>query len=382
MAAVRVLPARAWALLAVWASSFTLLHLDHSAVSWRFFAFGGRVLASDGLTGGLHTYAAHPVLQIGPLALLAASGFDLLGSAGRVAAVLALAAEGLALVGIIGTTKIGGAAPSQRRLLAAAVVLLPIWMELAFHYTHFDDGLALLFAALAVRAAADGRGLAVGVFLALAIDSKPWAVGFAPLLLAVPRGRRRTPALACAAGVAAAWLPFVVADARTLGAAGFRIPVTATSALRALGVASSSTPSWDRPVQLLGGALLALAAVRTGRWPAVLFAALAVRVLIDPGTYAYYTSGLVLAALYVDLFLVRARIPVYAIAAAVAIYAVRAAPIDFATLGALRAGYCLVAAGTLFLLPRDGVSGVLVRFREPELWQFGARRHRERRMRE
>jgi hypothetical protein len=358
MALFRVLPRRAWALLSVWAASFALLHLGHSAVSWRFFAFGGRVLARAGVGGGLHTYAAHPVLQIGPIALLAASGLDLLGHVGRLAAVILLAAEGLVLVGIIGTTRIGGVVPSQRRLLAAATVFLPVWMELAFHYAHLDDGLALLFAALAVRAAADERGLAAGVFLALAVDSKPWAAAFVPLLLVVPRARRSAAAVACAAGVAAAGLPFVLADARTLAAAGFRIPITATSALRVLGVTGSSTPSWDRPAQLVGGALLALAAVRTGRWPAVLFAAIAVRILIDPGTYAYYTSGLVLAALYVDLFLVRSRVPVYAAAAGVAIYAVRATPIDFAALGALRAGYCLVAAATLFQLRPVQRSGI------------------------
>jgi hypothetical protein len=75
-----------------------------------------------------------------------------------------------------------------------------------------------------------------------------------------------------------------------------------------------------------------------------------VRVLIDPGTYAYYTSGLVLAALLVDLYLTRNRIPVYAVSAAVLVYAARALPIDLGTLGTLRAVYCILAIASLFLL--------------------------------
>lgn len=303
-----------------------------------------------GTGGGLHIYAAHPALQFGPLALVTAAGFHLLGSAARVAAVLSLSGVGLLLLYVLGTTRIGGVRPTRRRLFVAGLVFLPVWAELAVHYAHVDDALALLFTLLAVRCVSEQRGIAAAVLLACAADSKPWAAAFLPLLLALPAGQRPRAAGTSIAVVAAGWLPFVIADPRTLRVTAFAIPNSATSALRALGVTSTTTPSWDRPTQLVLGCLVAAAAVRTGRWPAAIFAALSIRLLIDPGTYAYYTSGLVLAALLVDLYLTHRQIPMYALSAAIAIYAARALPIDLGTLGTLRAGYCLFAVASVFLL--------------------------------
>ena len=341
---------RAWWLLAVWAVIWSLPHVGQTAVSWRFFDLGSRTLLAGGPAGGLHVYAIHPALQFGPVALLTAVGFHVFGAGARVAAVLALSGLGLLVLYVIGTTPIGGTCPSRRRQFLAGLVFLPLWTELAVHYAHLDDALALLFALLAVRCVGAQRNVAAGVFLACAADSKPWAVAFLPLLLALPAGRRLRSAFIWAVGVTAAWLPFVIADVRTLRVTAFAIPNTATSALRALGVTSTTTPSWDRPVQIALGCLVAAAAVRTGRWPAAIFAALAVRLLIDPGTYAYYTSGLVLAALLVDLHLTRRHIPLYATSAVLVIYAARALPIDVGTLGTLRAVYCVLAIGSVFLL--------------------------------
>jgi hypothetical protein len=89
--------------------------------------------------------------------------------------------------------------------------------------------------------------------------------------------------------------------------------------------------------------------VRTGRWPAVLFAAISVRLLFDPGTYAYYTSGLVLAAILVDLLLTKRRVPLYALTALALVYVARATSLDAHALGLLRASYCIAALTTLFL---------------------------------
>lgn len=47
--------------------------------------------------------------------------------------------------------------------------------------------LALFFTALAVRSVTRGNAALTGVFLALAMDSKPTALAFVPLLLALPR---------------------------------------------------------------------------------------------------------------------------------------------------------------------------------------------------
>ena len=81
----------------------------------------------------------------------------------------------------------------------------------------------------------------------------------------------------------------------------------------------------------------------------MLFAVIAVRLLFDPQTYAYYTSGLVLAAVLVDLFVARSRFPIYSCSAVVAVYALRATPLDYAALGEIRATYCITALASLFL---------------------------------
>ena len=340
-----------WLILAGWTLAWSTIHTDRAAVSWRFFDLGARTLLSRGAGGGLHIYATHPALQFGPIALVAAAGFRLLGDVDRIAAVLSLSGLGLFMLSVIGSTRIRGVCPTPRRLFFGGLVFLPVWTELAVHYAHIDDALALLFTLLAVRCVSRQQGFAAAILLACAVDSKPWAAAFLPVLFVLPRGRQRIgSALTWTAAVAAGWLPFVIADSRTLRVTSFAIPNTATSALRALGVSSTATPSWDRPAQILLGAALAAIAVRSGRWPAAIFTALAVRLLIDPGTYAYYTSGLVLAALLVDLYLTQRQIPVYAFSATAAIYAARVLPVHLALLGTLRAAYCVLAVASTFML--------------------------------
>jgi hypothetical protein len=321
------------------------------AVSWHFFDAGARLLFSASGGGGLHLYAHHPVLQIGPLALLVAAPLRVADPwHGRVAAVLLMTALGPILLWLIGRLKIAGAhGVSRRRLTFAGMVLIPVWVEVATHFAHLDDVLALAFAVLAMHAIELERPLLAGLLLGCAADSKPWAAAFIPLVFALaPRLRLRATAV-WVISIAAAWLPFVLVDPASFRVTSFTIPNTASSALRALGIYDPRTPVWDRPLQLILGCLLAWAVVRSGRWPAALFAAITVRVLLDPGTYAYYTSGLVLAAILVDLFLTRRRIPLYALTAGVVVYAARATPLDPHTLGVLRAIYCVTALTTLFL---------------------------------
>jgi hypothetical protein len=123
--------------------------------------------------------------------------------------------------------------------------------------------------------------------------------------------------------MAAAWLPFVLADPLTLQAGRFSIPNDASSSLRALGIAAASTPAWDRPVQLLLGIALGALAVRRGRWLVVPAVVLSVRMLLDPGAYSYYTSGLLLATVVLDLGWRRTRWPWVSIGVALGLYAVR-----------------------------------------------------------
>jgi hypothetical protein len=307
--------------------------------SWNFFPKGARLLFSD---RGLHLYATAPNLQIGPLAFLVAEPLRYLGpSSGRYTAVVLLTALGPLTLFLASRIGFRGAVVSNGRLLLAGLVLLPVWCEVATHFAHLDDVLALLLGLWALISVGRRRPIVVGLLLAAAADSKPWAIAFAPLILALASPLRLKAALAWLGGLAIAWLPFLLADSRTMRAARFRIPTAASSSLRVFGVHAGHTPSWDRPAQILLGIAAATLVVRRGGWPAVLLAAIAARLLLDPATKPYYTSGLVVAAIVVDLWLTDRRIPAFAIGAVLLLYAVRATGLPPHELGELRALYCV-----------------------------------------
>jgi hypothetical protein len=218
---------------------------------------------------------------------------------------------------------------------------VPLWMELAVHYSHLDDALALALAAAAAWAAAARRGWA-GPLLGAAIAAKPWAAGFLPLLWALPPGRRRSGVLWAIAVPLGAWLPFAVADPGMVWSTShFTIQNASDSALRILGVHAARTPGWCRPAQLLGGVAVAALAVRRGRWPAVLLAAVAVRLLLDPGTYDYYTAGGLVGALMVDVVLERRRWPLASSVAFAGLYAPHLARLPARLCGELRVVTCV-----------------------------------------
>ncbi|MGZ4436531.1 MAG: hypothetical protein ACXVW6_02755, partial [Nocardioidaceae bacterium] len=186
------------------------------------------------------------------------------------------------------------------RLLLAAVVLVPAWTVLAVRWGHLDDVLAMAGGVLAVRAVCARRPLAAGLALGAALAAKPWAVGFLPLLLALPRGRLR--GLGAAASVAAAaWLPFLVADPRTLDALHPPVALTPASGLHTLGARGRVVPSWGRTAQLLLSPAVALVVALAGRWPGVLLVSVAVRLALDPQDNGYYVASAALAAVVFDL---------------------------------------------------------------------------------
>jgi len=345
--------------MALWAAA----HAGHALVSWHFFADGAALLRSAEPGAGLHLYATHPQLQIGPLTFLAATPLGGLPAwlSGSVAAV-AIAATGPAV--LLSLSHLPGLTVTNRQRGLAGAVLMPVWAELAVHYAHLDDALALVLLMLALHTAARSRSIPTAVLLAASAGAKPWAVAFVPLLLVLPRDRWHRAIAVWLGAVVAAWLPFVVADTRTLHASGFAIPNVASSSLRALGVTSVSTPSWDRPVQLLVGVLLGVVAVRRGRWLVVPAVVLAVRMLLDPGAYPYYTAGLVLATVLLDLGWRRTRWPWVSMGVVLGLYAVRfMGPLTRtdAQLGVLRAatllGVLAVALGPELRLRHDARSG-------------------------
>ena len=304
-----------WIVLIAWTAVWTAWNDRVGGYSWHYFRDGAWLLSHHSVPGGgLHLYATHPQLQIGPLALL----FAVPGQVLPPQVTLLLVEIGLAVLGLalLRTVEQARAHLTQRPvrlplLLAIGAVLIPVWSQVAVHYTHLDDALALAFGVVALRALVAHRPILTALALAAAADAKPWALGFAVLLAELPARHRRRAALTTAAAVAALWLPFVIADPQTLMIGRFTIETAADSALHALGVHDPATPPWDRPAQLILGALVGLLAIRRRRWPQVLLAVIAARLLLDPQTYPYYGSGLLIAAAAADLLQRRRTLPVW-----------------------------------------------------------------------
>jgi hypothetical protein len=209
---------------------------------------------------------------------------------------------------------------SDRRWFFAALLILPVWAEVAVHWEHVDDAAALFCAVLGLRLIRTGHPLGAAAAFALAVDFKPWAVPLAAVLAAAPR--RQWPAVAgiWVAIVAIVWAPFLLADAGTLGITSFAIPIDHASTLHLVGVPGSVTPSWDRYAQVGLAVLLAVLAVVRRRWAAVFLIVVAVRLLLDPATKNYYDAGLVIGAGIFDVVLASGLVPLMTIVATVFVY--------------------------------------------------------------
>lgn len=133
----------------------------------------------------------------------------------------------------------------------------------------------------------------------------------APVLLGLSHNKVKTLALAAAVAVLP-WLPFLLADPNTVNVGRYSWAVVNGSGLHALGF-GPVTPSWLRPVEFtLGFTVAALVARRS--WVAAPLAGLAVRVALDPLTWAYYGVGPIAAAALVDVTRAR-KIPVWSLSA-------------------------------------------------------------------
>ncbi|WP_037862308.1 hypothetical protein [Streptomyces sp. NRRL S-340] len=296
------------ALLTGWTVLWFLVAERHGAVSWHYLRSGEELLFNQVPGGGLALYAHHPELQIGPVSFLVAALFGPFPAAlGENLAEAFMSGLGLYMLVLIGRTAaeygLGTGTNHKRlqqRVLVAGAAFIPMWVEVSVRFAHLDDVLALFFTTLAVRALVRGNATAVGVFLALAVDSKPWAVGFLPLLLALPRPGRLRAAAWTVGLVAAAWLPFYLTHLETFAAARFTIPNQPASALRWFGVNDPATPWWDRPAQMGLGIALGALAVRRGRWAAVVVLAADARIVLDPSVYTYYNASVLLGTLIWD----------------------------------------------------------------------------------
>ena len=345
-----------WWLLWPWAAAWAAVWTMQAGQSWHFFAQGGQLLLGAGPGTRFQLYAAHPDLQIGPLALVISALTQLLGThAGEIVALTAMSLTGPLVLAGVWRLVPGAERPRRFRLLFSGLVFLPVWSELTTHFGHLDDLLALCFSVAAMHAVARRHPVWAGLAIAAAADAKPWAAAFVPLLLALPRRQWLTALAAFTGGLAVAWLPFLLAEPKTLAVARFTIPNDPSSALRVLGVTAPQTPWWDRSAQLALGIAGGCLAVRRGRWQAVPLIAMSARILFDPGVYAYYTSGVLLGAIIVDLVLARWRLPWATIAGAALLYAARSThaliPFNLHELGVLRLAFAVGAPVAVLAVP-------------------------------
>jgi hypothetical protein len=359
-----------------WTLAWFAILAPRGGIAWTYFTEGSRMLfdgvqGSHSPAGGLHLYASQPQLQIGPLSFAVAQLLRHIGpDQGLVTAQIALTAVGLVLVHAIAVIAAEvrpslAARPGRLRCteLVGGAVFLIAWVELSVAYTHLDDGLALALAVLAVRSLVTGQPGLAGVCLGLAADAKPWALVFLPVLL-VAAGRARWRAVGCAlAAVAAAWLPFVLADPGTVAAAHYTITNLPASGLRALGVTDPRTPPWDRPAQLVIGWVLGAIAVWRRRWAAVILLGVGARIALDPAVHGYYTAGVMVGALLWDMLGTRRPYPAWTLASFAALNVAPLVTTDAALLGQLRLGLVLTFTAALLLgpdrwyppLPRPGL---------------------------
>lgn len=324
---------------ALWVVAWYIALSVHGGGSWHFFVTGSRVLSDldDGSRSGLHVYAEHPLLQIGPVALGVAWALGWVSDGhGLPAAQLVGAAAGVVVVLLVRLvarrvqTVAGVAGPptSDLVLLVAGICFAPVWLYAAVSSTHLDDILALTCGVAAVALATSHHPVWAGVTVALAVDSKPWALPFVIVLLALPSLRSRAIGVSVAAlGTVLAWLPFFIAEPQTMRAVRYTIATTALSGLHVFDVAAARTPTWDRPLQTVLGMTLAGVAVWRGRATGVILLVMASRLALDPGTNRYYAAGLATGALLWDLTGSRRRWPWWSLTVVLVLHFARWFPV-------------------------------------------------------
>jgi hypothetical protein len=346
-----------YVLITIVAYLFCVVNL-HSRGDWEFFVRGSQLLFGEHhvhslLPGGFRLYANYPETQIGPLSLLVATPFRIFGDNSRGAAAVALTAAAPTLIYAMERLArrmhpSGGDLEEMARricVLVGGLLLAPAWSLVATSFTHLDDVLVLGCACAAMWYVACGRPALLGTAIGLAIAAKPWGVILLPLVL-VHRGPRLVRSIVAAATVAAlAWMPFVLADRHTLSAIRPNTDVSPASVIHLLGTSLDATPSWVRPTQLVAGMIVGVIAIARGRWPAVLVAGIVTRLLLDPGTWGYYSSGAVFAALAWDLLRRRRPRPAWTVVTFAALVLTTNLPSSLQA--ALRLLACVAIAATV-----------------------------------
>lgn len=350
-------------LLTAWTVLWFVVVEPNGGFSWHYLRTGEELIyqgpSGDG-TGGLNLYAHHPELQMGPVSFLIAGLFNPFpDSTGQFLAAALMSVLGLVILVLVGRSAawhfLGTGTNHQRlrqRVLIAGLAFIPMWIEVSVRFGHLDDVLALFFTTLAVRAVTRGNAAGTGIWLALAMDSKPTALGFAMLLFALPRRSWLRAGLWCAALVALAWLPFFLGNADSFAATGFAIPNQPASALRWLGVGDAETPGWDRPAQAALSLALGGIAVWRKRWTAVVLLGANARIVLDPSVYTYYTASVLLGTLLWDVIGQRRLVPWWSWLALIALYGSVFVIPDDSTQGLIRLAFVVISTTYVLVWPQ------------------------------
>ena len=322
-------------------------------VDWHYVVTGGNALFAAGPAGNVHLYAAFPDIQMGPLTLALGRAASVLGDRGAwLAAVIGQMVLALIALEIIERTvsAVRMRPPSPRRAaaqLVGGVGLIVGWGDTALRWGHLDDILVVFCALAAGYAVAVRRPALAALALGLAIAAKPTALVLLPVLLALPRPMWMRAATTSGAVIGAAYLPFVLGDTRTLAAGSPRITVL-TGSVPDLFHMGAGYLQVVRPLQLLLGLMLVAAVARRGRWHAALGVGVAVRLLLDPGAFSYYTVSLIAGLLLVELIDWPNRLPLGSLCAWPVLGVIGQGTLSATT----RLAVCLVTLALALLGPR------------------------------
>lgn len=247
---------------------------------------------------GLRVYAERPNIQSGPIALLS---IGLLTDLGVHAFPLVVAV--LFVVTMVAVFRMDAARGRSRVVLGlGGLIALAWWRTFAFQ-GHLDDAATIALAVMAVAALERRRPVTAAVALGVALAVKPWALFLLPMLMRPSDTWRRRvllPCLSLAIGVVT-WAPFLFASSDTVGGVKPSVWVAPDSVYRLYTGASSTMPTVLRLAQL-GACLVAVAWVTLrGHVSCALLVGVSVRLLLDGGTWSYYTAGFVVGALLWDV---------------------------------------------------------------------------------
>ena len=291
---------------------------------WSFLAHGHydaphRFITLHYFGGGLHLYADHPEIQIGPLALLFAHLETLLGGASSWVGPLLNVGIGIGTIFAMERLALrlspGRVAEIQRTVLVAGMLIIYSWVQAFVLWRHLDDMLVVVGVAVAMHAVVNRKPWLLGIAIGLASGAKPTAIALVPLLFAFSWRDNRKALLAAGALIACCWAPFVIAAPATLHAGLPQVTVQPASGLRVFGLAAYSwPPHWIRALQLAVTVFAGAIAMKRGRWYVVPLLAFGLRAAIDPMVESYYGLAVVFAAAVADL-LPRPRQPYLTVAA-------------------------------------------------------------------